>query len=138
MSRRDIVWQDPALARLFRDDVRGGLPLAAEQLDVMLRLLAALDRPLHAFADVGCGGGVLGAAILGRFPDSRGVFLDFSPPMLDAAREALAPFGDRVRLEAADLASPAWRDSVGADAPFDAVVSGYAIHHLPDERKQEI
>jgi SAM-dependent methyltransferase len=137
VTRNDTVWQDSALARLFRDDVRGGLPLAGEQLDIMLRLLAALDRPVRRFADLGCGGGVLGAAILGRFPDSRGVFLDFSPPMLEAARAALTEHGDRARVAAADLATPDWRDGV-AGGHFDAVVSGYAIHHLTDARKQAL
>jgi len=33
---------------------------------------------------------------------------------------------------------PDWVDAVRPFAPFDAVVSGYSIHHQPDQRKREV
>ena len=38
MSNEGHVWQREDLAKLFLEDVRGGIPLAAEQIDVLLRV----------------------------------------------------------------------------------------------------
>src|SRR5262249_7161879 len=82
--------------------------------------------------------GILGAAILGRFPTARGVFADFSEPMLAQAREKLSSFGSQLSFANVDYADPAWSQLVAHAAPFDAIVSGYSIHHQPDARKREI
>jgi ubiquinone/menaquinone biosynthesis C-methylase UbiE len=129
------VWKDDALVRTFLEGVRGGIPLAGEQFDAMIRVIAARDEPLRCFLDVGSGAGAVAAAVLGRFPDARAVLVDFSASMLDAAREQ---FGDEHRLILADVGTPEWVEKVVAEGPFDAVVSGYAIHHLPDERKRTL
>jgi SAM-dependent methyltransferase len=132
------VWKSGTLARTFLDEVRGGVPCAAEQLDVMLRVVAGRGRPLDRFADLGCGGGALARAVLARFPDARATLLDVSEPMLAAARAALAGHAPAPRFVLADLVAPSWRAGVAGDAPFDAVLSGYAIHHLPDARKRTL
>jgi tRNA (cmo5U34)-methyltransferase len=62
------------------------------------------------------------------------VLLDFSKPMLAAARERLEA---RCEIVEGDLGDPAWRARV-PDDPYDAVVSRLAIHHLPDERKRAL
>lgn len=136
--RKDMVWQADDLVRTFVTDVRGGVPYGADQIEMMLRVVAARRQPLHRFADLGCGSGVLARALLARFPNADPVLVDFSAPMLAEARRVL---GDRVRSSAfitADLATSAWVDAVRACAPFDAIVSGYAIHHLTDERKHTL
>ena len=86
MARTDEVWKSEALVRTFLQGVRGGIPLAAEQIDVMLRLIAACKIPIERFADLGCGNGVLAGAILARYPQVRGNLIDFSEPMLAQAR----------------------------------------------------
>src|SRR5262249_19541153 len=128
------VWQSPTLTKRYLEGVRGSIPLAAEQLDVMLRLLAAQPAPARRFLDLGCGDGVLAATILDRFPGAQGVLLDFSSPMLDAARRRCPHC---IFLEE-DYGSPSWLKSVQPWAPFDAIVSGFSIHHQPDSRKRQL
>jgi tRNA (cmo5U34)-methyltransferase len=136
MARQDEVWKGAALVEAFLDGVRGGIPFAADQIDVMLRVVAARGVPVRRVADLGCGDGVLTRSLLAVYPAAAATLVDFSEPMLAAAR---ARFADRVpvpRFVAADLAEPAWVETVADGAPFDVVVSGYAIHHLPDARKR--
>ena len=68
------------------------IPLAQEQIGVMMSILKMRGQPVENFLDLGCGDGILGAAILGAYPSSRGVFVDFSEPMLEQAREQLERF----------------------------------------------
>ncbi|MGH9390988.1 MAG: class I SAM-dependent methyltransferase [Vicinamibacteria bacterium] len=137
-GRRDRVWKSASLARNFLEGVRGGIPLAAEQVDVMLRLIEARDGAVKNFADLGCGNGILARAILDRFPNARGILLDFSETMLKEARTHLGAYGARADLVSADFGRNHWVRSVAHRAPFDVIVSGYAIHHQPDTRKRAI
>lgn len=132
------AWKDETLVRSYLEGVRGAIPFAAEQADLMLRLLDAAGLGVRRFADIGCGDGFLGAVLLDRYPDSRGVFADYSEPMLAAARERLAGHGERASIVTGDLSKPGWIEAAAELAPLDAVVSGYAIHHLPDGRKREL
>ncbi len=131
-------WKDARLVGAYLSGIRGGIPLAQEQVDVALRLIDQAGVPVRRFLDVGCGDGFLGAVLLERFPDATGTFVDFSEPMLQAARERLAPFGERVNIEHADLSGPAWSTALGEGGTFDIVISGFAIHHLTDDRKREL
>lgn len=137
-ARRDRVWQDPALTRSFLAGVRGAIPFAAEQIALLLDLVAGTGRPVRRLLDLGCGDGVLTAAVRGRFPDAVATLVDFSPPMLDAARARFAAGGTAVRFVVADLAARDWATALPDRGPFDLVVSGYAIHHLPDDAKRRL
>ncbi|MCC6790200.1 MAG: class I SAM-dependent methyltransferase [Thermomicrobiales bacterium] len=132
------VWKNDWLVKRFLDGVRGGIPYANDQIEVMLRMLAASDRPLERFLDLGSGSGLLAIAILSQYPDARAYLVDFSEPMMDAARDLLAQDVSLPRFVLADLGDPTWTERVEHDAPYDAVVSGFAIHHLSHERKQEL
>lgn len=129
------VWQSDALARKWLSGVRSAIPLQAERLGVTVRLLAMNGRPVRRFLDLGCGDGVVGAAVLSRWPDAQGVFLDFSPAMLDAAR---AKLDTRHTFVHDDYGDPAWAARIAAHGPFDAIVSGFSIHHQEDDRKHAI
>jgi tRNA (cmo5U34)-methyltransferase len=83
--------------------------------------------------DLGCGDGRLIRVVLDQRPGVEAVVgVDNSPPMLEQAR---ANFADdpRVSVQTADL-----REPLGDLGRFDVVTSGFAIHHLPDERKRTL
>ena len=91
-------------------------------------LLGTLDPPARTVLELGSGPGTLGAALLGRHAALAYVGVDSSEPMLELAREALAPFGARARLVRADLNTADW--AAFAPAPLDAIVSNQALHDL--------
>ena len=136
MTTNDTVWQGQQLTTTFLEGIRGAIPFANEQIDIMLRLIRASQSDVRAFLDLGCGDGILGHAIYRDHPQAQGVFADFSEPMLTAARERLTGFAAAVMQ--IDYGDPAWVTEMTAHAPFDVIVSGYSIHHQPDERKQAI
>jgi tRNA (cmo5U34)-methyltransferase len=133
----DEVWKLPAIVNRFLS-YRAAIPLAQEQIGVMMSILKSRTQPVEKFVDLGCGDGILGAALLGEYPSSRGVLVDFSEPMLEQAREQLNEYSDQLTFLNLDYGDPAWVDAIRGHGPFDAIVYGYSIHHQPDARKQAI
>ncbi len=130
------VWKQREVAAAFLNERSLLIPDRQRQLEVVLRVLRFAPRPPGRVLDLGSGDAILLATVLEAYPQASGVALDFSPLMLEQARLRLAPFGTRATVAEADLADPAWREA--APGPFDAVVSGFAIHHLTDARKQAL
>jgi SAM-dependent methyltransferase len=96
-------------------------------------LVAVLPDTVRSVLDLGCGDGRVAACVLDAHPEvERVIGLDRSPPMLDAARAQFASDA-RVVIDTHDLADP-----LPGLGTFDAVVSGFAIHHVVDRRKQEL
>lgn len=135
---RDTVWQSASVTRYFLEGVRGAIPLAAEQLDVMLRVIRAAQPDVQQILDLGCGDGILGRALLAAFPQAHVVFIDFSTPMLDAAQTKLGEQTARATIIQQDYGLPEWTAVADTYAPFGAIVSGYSIHHQPDDKKRRI
>ncbi len=140
-ARRDRVWQreDVARAYLKRAD-RSGAPWSRpdQQLEVMRRVIAGLGRPVRRFADLGCGGGAMADVVREVCPKAHAVLVDFSEPMLRAARERFGSGSAPASFIKADLARAGWTKAIARYAPFDLVVSGRAVHHLPDARKRTL
>jgi ubiquinone/menaquinone biosynthesis C-methylase UbiE len=132
------MWSERALADVYLEGVRGAIPLANEQIEVMLRLIAANGRPIGRLLDLGCGDGILASAILDRHAGAEAVLVDFNSAMLDAAKMRLRDRSPAARFINFDYGDPAWVSHVRNTAPFDAIVSGFSIHHQPDGRKREI
>jgi ubiquinone/menaquinone biosynthesis C-methylase UbiE len=131
--------QNPDFVEKFLQNVRGAVPLSIEQIDMMLQLIAAArGESIATFLDLGCGDGFLSSAILDEHVHARGLLVDFSEAMLDAARRRLQPHARRIEFLEADFQQPGWVRRVAPHAPLEVVVSGFAIHHLPDGRKREL
>jgi ubiquinone/menaquinone biosynthesis C-methylase UbiE len=137
-ERTDCVWKTELAAATYLSGIRGAFPMAVEQIDVMLRLMACCGRPVRRALDLGCGDGVLAAAILERLPGVEVTLADFSEPMLEAARKRFSAAGAPVHFVLADYGVPSWTRLVDEWAPYDAIVSGFSIHHQPDERKRAV
>jgi ubiquinone/menaquinone biosynthesis C-methylase UbiE len=75
--------------------------------------------------EIGCGSGAMAAAILRRHPAVRLIATDYDKSMVDAARERLAPFGDRAEVRRADATELPF--DAGA---FDAALSFIMLHHV--------
>ncbi len=133
----DAVWKSESTVAYYLER-KGSRPFLREQLDVMLTVIKGLGSPVRRFMDLGCGDGILAAMILEEFPDSDGVLVDHSPPMLTAAEKELAGFAGRIHLVEADYGQETWIGSVKEYAPLDLVVSGFSIHHQPDASKYRI
>jgi tRNA (cmo5U34)-methyltransferase len=104
-------------------------PRRAEGESVLVEHVA---RDARRVLDLGTGDGRLLAMLRIDRPQMRGVALDLSELMLEAARDRFA--GDeRIELVRHDLAEP-----LPAIGRFDAVVSSMAIHHLEHERKHSL
>jgi tRNA (cmo5U34)-methyltransferase len=137
MKSPDQVWKAEELGKRYLEGVRGAIPWAQEQIDLLLRIATQAQPRVKRVLDLGCGDGILGRAVLARYPEAAGVFVDFSDTMLAAAREKM-PARANATFLCQDYGKAAWVESVGRHAPFDLIVSGFSIHHQPDTRKKVI
>jgi SAM-dependent methyltransferase len=92
-----------------------------------------LPRAPQRVLDLGCGDGRLAALVLEARPSVAHVIAaDRSDGMLERARERFAD-DDRVSVVRYDL-----NDTLDFATRFDLIVSGFAIHHVGDVRKQSL
>lgn len=128
MNDKQPEWQQP-------DHVHAYLAKMHEiphRIEGEATLLSELPTSVSRILDLGCGDGHLLHLVLEHCPNATGVGIDFSPPMLAAAR-------NRFRTDTrATLVNHDLNDELPQLGQFDAVVSSFAIHHCPDERKQTL
>jgi SAM-dependent methyltransferase len=94
-------------------------------------------RHVGRFLDLGAGAGAFAELVMRAHPASTGVLVDFSEPMIAAGQGRLAPYAGRWEYVTGDLSQAAWTAALPAGR-YDAVVSAFCIHHLPDERKRAL
>jgi ubiquinone/menaquinone biosynthesis C-methylase UbiE len=136
-TSRDLVWHSTSLIDLYLARLRDALPMHHSQIEVMTQVLATMPTPVANFLDLGCGDGILATALLQRYPQAHGLLADASDRMLQIASTKLQPYAPQLAFLPFDLGS-AWSSAVAPYGPFDVIVSGYAIHHLPDREKQQV
>jgi SAM-dependent methyltransferase len=125
-GRPGLTWQDTDKVDEYVERVGRLAARAAGEAELVEALPDRVERVL----DLGCGDGRLAALVLEARPDTvAAVGLDNSPPMLERACDRFGP-DPRVDIREHDLRLP-----LPELDPFDAVVSGFAIHHLTHERK---
>jgi SAM-dependent methyltransferase len=137
MSEQRSKWQSKEVAQIFLKGVRGAIPGATLQLEVLSKIINVWFPHPSRILDLGCGDGVLGRMLLDEFPMAHVVFADFSEPMLDALRKQIGNHR-RATVIHADFSTPAWTQGLADKEPLDVVVSGFAIHHQPNHRKKEL
>jgi len=107
-----------------------------EQLNFLVDLFPwQWDEPILVL-DLGAGYGAVTEAVRHRYYQATVICVDGSEAMMQHARLRLAKHGAQVQLVLKDLADPAWH--AGLSGPFHAAVSAIALHHLTDERKQQL
>lgn len=87
MKNKCHVWQTEELSQNYLEGVRGAIPLADIQIQLMMKIINTWQQKVTSFLDLGCGDGVLGRAILKSYPDVKGIFIDFSDSMIEAAHK---------------------------------------------------
>jgi len=122
------LWQSPehALDYLRRAD---SIP---HRVEGEATLLEFLPQDPHRILDLGSGGGRLLNLVRSARPGAQFVALDFSPAMLETLSANFAGESS-VSIIAHDLDNP-----LPQLGHFDAVVSSFAIHHLPHARKRAL
>jgi ubiquinone/menaquinone biosynthesis C-methylase UbiE len=95
-------------------------------------LLEFIPRTVRRILDLGTGDGRLLSLVRHEHRDTEAVAIDFSPAMLEAARQRFAGESS-VNVVAHNLDEP-----LPGLGKFDAVISSFAIHHLVHERKRAL
>ena len=95
-------------------------------------LLEFIPRDAVRILDLGSGDGRLLALAKADRPHAEFTALDFSPAMLEALHRRFDGDG-RVTIIAHDFSNP-----LPPLGQFDAVISSFAIHHVPHERKRSL
>jgi ubiquinone/menaquinone biosynthesis C-methylase UbiE len=129
------AWQRPEIASVFLRERRTVMPLLDVQDDLVRRVLA--PRPLTRFIDLGAGDGAMTELVLSLHPEAEAVLVDFSEPMLAGVERRLDSAAAAWQIVRGDLSEPSWRTGL-PEGGYGAVVSAFAIHHLPAPRKRAL
>lgn len=116
----------------YDDAIRRRIPLYREIQTLMASLLPFPKKEYLRVLDLGCGTGETSISLLKEYPLARVTGIDSSPDMLEAARKKVKHTTWRVDFLCQDIR--AFR----LDGEFDVIVSGFSLHFLTPDEKEEI
>jgi SAM-dependent methyltransferase len=111
-------------------------PKRVELFNLMLSELQSRIPADGCLVELGIGPGYLADHLLSLMPGIQYYGVDFSGPMLDIARQRLAPHLARVTFIQADLVKDKWWSDI--PAPVNAIVSTWALHDLGSQKNIEV
>jgi len=132
-----LNWKTEKLTETYLEGVRGAIPFANEQIDILLRIISFFKPDVTSFLDLGCGDGILEQTILSKWNNAKGLFVDYSEPMIKVAKSKNQQFQDQSLFAVLDFGNTEWLTSISQEFPVDVVISGFSIHH-PDNNKKSI
>ena len=95
-------------------------------------LLEEIPKTVQRVLDLGTGDGRLLALLKIQCPSVESVAIDFSPTMLEAAKNR---FQDDSTVK---IINHNLTDTIPDNGTFDAIISSFAIHHLSHNRKRSL
>lgn len=137
MNKTKSSWEIEENVKYFLESERGAVPGSGLQLEIMASIIQQWCPTPSNLLDLGCGDGIIGRFMITCFPKISSVFLDFSDPMLDAARASLKHVPNTTILKA-DFGTDEWLEVLEPHKPFEVIISGFAIHHQTNLRKKEL
>ncbi|WP_235848500.1 class I SAM-dependent methyltransferase [Litchfieldia alkalitelluris] len=129
-------WQRQDVTQHYLEKVRGGIPFGAEQAKIMLQVVNHFMPNPKKIMDLGCGNGFLAEILLKTYSNASAILLDHSEPMIQAAVKYMSEYSNRCEIIYGDF-SRSIKDFAEPNS-IDCIVSGFAIHHLTHDRKQEL
>ena len=131
------VWKSDLGVNFWKSTAADRERRRAGHRTLMAELLPFGPEEEFTFVDLGAGTGAASRTIMDYFPGAQAVLADFSPQMMAQGAAELAAYEGRYRYVEFDLAQPGpWPEQI--PSPVRAVVTSLAVHHLNDQRKQEL
>jgi tRNA (cmo5U34)-methyltransferase len=128
-------WTSREFARKWDSSALSHNLMRAEQIDILLSIIADLYRPGTTILDIGLGSGRVEEILFERIPQARLVGTDFSEAMLELAHTNLSPYRDRYEVAMQDLTRP-W-DVKLPEREYGIAFSVQVIHNVAHAHKKE-
>lgn len=90
MNEQNGKWETKELVEAFLEGVRGAIPGASFQLEVLSKIVNMWCPQPSKILDLGCGDGIIGRMLLDAHATAHVTFADISDPMLEASKKRLA------------------------------------------------
>ncbi|WP_347553017.1 class I SAM-dependent methyltransferase (plasmid) [Pseudalkalibacillus hwajinpoensis] len=136
MKMSKTHWQRHDVTHHYLEQVRGAIPFGAEQAKIMLQVVDHFAPNPKKIMDLGCGNGFLSEILLKTYPEAFATLIDHSKPMIEQAKLHMTDYSAQCEIIHDDFSHSLQKYATSQS--IDCIVSGYAIHHLPNKQKREL